>query len=444
VSEIVVPYDLAAEASVLGAIMLSTNVLDEVLSIVEPGDLYDPKHQTIYAAVRRLYEAGSPTDQVAVVDELVASGQLIGSLDANYVHDLIDAVPTVSNGGYYAGIVHEHAVRRRLLDVAASIGQIATNQSVDALEAIELARQKVDGIDATSAPAVESFGSAAFGSFVNGLGEKPRYVPTPWWDINQLLGGFRPGGLYVVGARPGQGKSIVGLQAALRLAKEGPVAFVSLEMSRDDLMARLVAQLAQVSLHSLVNHEVSKSAWQNISMVRQQIEQLPLFVSTSDEVSTITQVRAFARTIARRAPKGQKLGGIVVDYLQLLTSGEKVESRQVEVAMFSRSLKLLAQSLGTPVIALSQLNRGSTQRRTPRPSLADLRESGAIEQDADAVLLLHRDEKNSPNRLDVDIAKNRQGQQGRVSLQWEGTFSRVVSRAWQPSATLPAFNEGEH
>ena len=201
-------------------------------------------------------------------------------------------------------------------------------------------------------------------------------------------------------------------------------------------MSRWVSQLAQVSLHSLVNHEVSKASWQNLAMVRSQIAETPLFVSTSDEVATITQVRAFARSVARRAPKGQRLAGVVVDYLQLLTSGERVESRQIEVAGFSRSLKLLAQSLGVPVIALSQLNRGSTTRKSNRPTLADLRESGAIEQDAESVLLLHRDEKNAPSRLDVDIAKNRQGQQARVSLQWEGTFSRVVSRAWSPSTLI--------
>lgn len=436
-----VPYDTNAERSVLGAVMLSTDVLDQVLTIVEPADMYDPKHATVLAAVRRLYEAGSPTDVIAVVDELHAAGALIGALDASYVHELTSSVPTAANGAYYASIVHEHSLRRRLLDAATNIGQTASNAGIPAIDAIELARERVDGINATAAPAIESFGSSSFGPFIDSLSAKPKYMPTPWWDINSHIGGLRAGALYTIGARPGQGKSILGLQLALRMAKEGPVAFVSLEMSRDDIMARLLAQLAQVSLHSLVNHEVTEAAWQNIAMVRSQIEQMPLFVSTSDEVSTITQVRAFARSVARRAPKGKRLAGVVIDYLQLLSSGERVESRQVEVASFSRALKLMAQSLGVPVIALSQLNRGSTTRRSNRPTLADLRESGAIEQDSDCVLLLHRDEKNSPNRLDVDIAKNRQGQQGRVSLQWEGTFSRVVSRAWTPSALIDD-NEG--
>jgi replicative DNA helicase len=434
VTDTLVPYDREAERSMLGAAMLSASVLEEVLSVVEPTDLYDPKHETILGSIRRLHDRGAPTDVVAVGDDLAAAGEFKGgTLDAAYLHELTSAVPTAANGAYYARIVHEHAIRRRLLDVGTSIVQLASNTGIHALEAVEMSRERVDGVGANTAPTVEQFGTAAFDAFVHGLEEKPRYVPTPWWDINNHLGGLRAGGLYVVGARPGQGKSIVGLQAALRLAKEGPVAFCSLEMSRDDLMARLVAQLAQVSLHSLVNHEVSKAGWQNIAMVRSQIQQLPLYVSTSDEVSTITEVRAFARSVARRAPKGQRLAGVVVDYLQLLTSGERVESRQVEVAGFSRSLKLLAQSLGVPVIALSQLNRGSTTRRSNRPTLADLRESGAIEQDADSVLLLHRDEKNAPNILEVEIAKNRQGQNGRVRLQWEGTFSRVVSRAWSPS-----------
>ncbi|MBN9210745.1 MAG: hypothetical protein BGO45_10750 [Microbacterium sp. 71-36] len=439
-SDVLVPYDLAAERAVLGSAMLSTSVLDDVLSVVEPGDMYEPKHETVFASIRRLYEAGAPTDVVAVVDDLLRAGDLQATLDAAYVHELTSNVATAANGAYYGDIVHQHAIRRRLLEVGANIAHLAANTGIGALDAVEMAREKVDRIGANASVDVRKFGDY-LNFYVEGLEQKPRYVPTPWWEINNHLGGLRAGGLYVVGARPGQGKSIVGLQAALRLAKEGPVAFCSLEMSRDDLMSRWVSQLAQVSLHSLVNHEVSKASWQNLAMVRSQIAETPLFVSTSDEVSTITQVRAFARSVARRAPKGQRLAGVVVDYLQLLTSGERVESRQIEVAGFSRSLKLLAQSLGVPVIALSQLNRGSTARKSNRPTLADLRESGAIEQDADAVILLHRDEKNSPSRLDVDIAKNRQGQNGRVSLTWEGTFSRVVSRQWSPS-TLVDVNEG--
>ncbi|MBD8218237.1 AAA family ATPase [Microbacterium sp. CFBP 13617] len=434
-SEVSVPYDLAAERAVLGAAMLSTAVLDDVLSVVEPGDMYDPKHETVFAAIRRLHDSNAPTDVVAVVDDLLRAGDVKGTLDAAYVHELTSQVTTAANGGYYGDIVHQHAIRRRLLEVGTNIAHIASDTGIGALEAVELSREKVDAIGANAAVDVRQFGDY-LASYVQGLDEKPKYVPTPWWEVNNHLGGLRAGGLYVVGARPGQGKSILGLQMALRLAKEGPVAFCSLEMSKDDIMSRWVAQLAQVSLHSLVNHEVSKTSWQNLAMVRSQIADTPLFVSTSDEVSTITQVRAFARSVARRAPKGQRLAGVVVDYLQLLTSGERVESRQIEVAGFSRALKLLAQSLGVPVIALSQLNRGSTTRKSNRPTLADLRESGAIEQDADAVILLHRDEQNSPSRLDLDIAKNRQGQQGRMSLQWEGTFSRVVSRAWSPSTLV--------
>ncbi|WP_058623190.1 replicative DNA helicase [Microbacterium testaceum] len=434
-SDVMVPYDVAAERAVLGSAMLSTAVLDDVLSVVEPGDMYDPKHETVFASIRRLHEVGAPTDVVAVVDDLLRSEEVRGTLDVGYVHELTSAVATPASGAYYGDIVHQHAIRRRLLEVGMNIAQLASNTGISALEAVEMSREKVDGIGANASVDVRQFGEY-LSSYVDGLEEKPKYVPTPWWEINNHLGGLRAGGLYVVGARPGQGKSILGLQMALRLAKEGPVAFCSLEMSRDDIMSRWVSQLAQVSLHSLVNHEVSKASWQNLAMVRSQIAETPLFVSTSDEVATITQVRAFARSVARRAPKGQRLAGVVVDYLQLLTSGERVESRQIEVAGFSRSLKLLAQLLGVPVIALSQLNRGSTTRKSNRPTLADLRESGAIEQDADAVILLHRDEENAPSRLDVDIAKNRQGQNGRVSLTWEGTFSRVVSRQWSPSTLV--------
>lgn len=436
-TEVLVPYDTEAERSVLGAIMMSPAALDDVLEVLEPGDMYDVQHETVYAAVRRLHEHSRPTDVIAVGDELGRAGELRGVLDVSYLHTLTSAVPTAANAAYYAAIVHEHAVRRRLLTAGSSIVELAGQKGVNPADAVEIARERVDAVAAAGRMSVRVFGESAFDSFVSGLDEKPKYVPTPWWDINKLLGGYRAGGLYTVGARPGQGKSIIGLQSALRLAKEGPVAFISLEMSRDDLMARLIAQMAQVSLHALVNHEVSREGWQRIAMVRSEIQRLPLYVSTSDEVSTITQVRAFARSVARKGTKDKPLAGVVVDYLQLLTSSERVESRQVEVSGFSRSLKLMAQSLGVPVIALSQLNRGSQNRRSPRPTLADLRESGAIEQDSDCVLLLHRDEKNAPNRLDVDVAKNRQGENGRVSLAWEGTFSRVMSQAkWTPESLL--------
>lgn len=436
------PHDLVAEQSTLGGMLLSKDALADALEVTRGRDFYIPKHEIIFSAILALYSAGEPTDVVTVTDHLIKSGDLAKAGGADYLHTLTSVVPTAANAGYYADIVHRHALRRHLREVAASAAATAEDGRLDPVDAIEDVRQMLDQIGVTGQISLDPIGHAPFDAFVETIEVgKPQHVTTPWWDINRIIGGFRPGSLNVVAARPAQGKSIIALQAALRLALDGPVAYISLEMGKEEVVSRMVAQMGQVGLQNLVNHEITPEYWSRIAAVRKQIANLPLYLATSDEVSTITQVRAFARSVARKAPKGQRLAGIVVDYLGLLTSAERVENRQQEVSGFSRSLKLLAQQLNCPVIALSQLNRGSTQRKDPRPILTDLRESGSIEQDADTVWLLHRDEKNRPNDLEIEIAKNRQGQNGRAVLKWEGMFARAISRDWTPTPMFGADEE---
>jgi replicative DNA helicase len=431
-----VTTDPDAERSVLGAMMLRSSVVFEVIEILKPGDFNDHRNEAVFTAIRHLADKDMPTDALAVVDELLRSGELRGTLDASYVHSLTDSVVVASNAGYHAEIVHRNAMRRQVREIAAQIAETAADGRVDPVDAIEDARQKLDQLGAAGHVSLAPIGEF-FYDYSENLTAKPRYVPTPWWDMNRIVGGYREGSLIVVAARPSQGKSNIALQSAMRLALDGPVAFVSLEMPRDEIMSRMIAQQGQVLLQSLTNHELNNAAWQGIAQVQQQVKSLPLYIATMDEVATITQVRAFARSVAQKT--GKPLAGVVVDYLQLLTSGERVENRQVEVSNFTRSLKLLAQQLHCPVIALSQLNRGSAQRKDPRPVITDLRESGSIEQDADTVWLLHRDEKQRPNDLEIQVAKNRHGQNGRVTLRWEGMFARALSREWSPTAM---FGEG--
>lgn len=432
-SEVPVAFDREAERSVLGGMMLSPDAVWDAAENCSPVDFYEPKHATIAETIIGLANQGKPTDPISVNDELLRLGELRGVLDPSYVHELTTSTLTAANVAHWAHIVREKAVLRRLGAAGARISELASGESGGALELVEKARIEVDGIDSATKTTLKPIGSG-FASFVDALAEKPRYTPSPWWDLNSLIGGFRAGGMYIVGARPAQGKSIVGLNAAMRLAEAGPVAYCSLEMSREDITARMVAQLGDVHLSPLMNHNLAEDSWRKVAAVRAEIEKTPLFVSTGDEVSTLAQVRAFARSVARRSRKGPPMAGLVVDYLQLMSSGKREESRQVEVAGFSRSLKLLAGDLGIPVIALSQLNR-QTERggRSRKPTMADLRESGAIEQDADLVLLLNHDEKNRPGDLDVIVAKNRHGKTGEVTLSWEGQFSRVRSRAWSPT-----------
>lgn len=416
-----------AERYVLGAVMMSRTVLDEVAEIITPADMSSPMHEAIYAAVRRLHDREAPTDVVAVTDELIRAGALVGNLDAAYLHSLTDAVSTASNAAYHAQIVKAAAIRRRVREAAERATAAVNDERIQTEDLVELARSAFDEVHAESSRGVESIGDW-FLDYAESLSEKPSYTPTPWYDLNQLIFGVRDGGFYVIAARPAGGKSIMAVQMALALAKNRPVLIVSLEMNREEIAARAIAAMGQIYIGSLNKHQMSNSEWQAFAEHRHALESLPLVIVDSTEVSTIPQLKAKVRAVRRRYRQNPV---VIVDYLQLLNTHEKVESRQQAVAGFSRALKLAAQQWRVPVIALSQLNRAGAQRKgkAAEPQMHDLRESGAIEQDADVVLLLHRKTiPGSPDGLKVIVAKNRQGPEGDVELVWQGQFSRVLSK----------------
>lgn len=429
-----------AERYVLGAVMLSRPALDEVAEILQPADMSTPMHETIYSAVRRLHDRDEPTDTVAVADELIRSGALVGNLDAAYLHGLTDAVSTASNAAYHARIVKAASIRRRVLAAAERAAAVVNDETIPTEDVVELARAAFDEVDVDTVQGVDAIGDW-FSSFAASLTEKPSYTPTPWYDLNQLIFGVRDGGMYVIAARPGGGKSIMAVQMALALAKQRPVLFVSLEMNREEIAARAIASMAQIFIGSLNKHQLTDSEWHEFAKHRPALEALPFVIVDSSEVSTIPQLKAKVRAVRRRYKQNPV---VVVDYLQLLNTHEKVESRQQAVAGFSRALKLSAQQWRVPVIALSQLNRGGAQRKgkAAEPQLHDLRESGAIEQDADVVMMLHRTPKpGQADELKVIVAKNRQGQEGDVSLVWQGQFSRVLSK-YQANEHIDLNNKG--
>lgn len=428
------PSNPDAERYVLGACMLSRAAVDEVAELLTVADMFDPKHSAIYSAIRRLHDRDEPTDVVAVVDEL--GTDLVGNLTASYVHQLTDVVATASNAGFHAAIVRDAAVRRHLIEAAARAQVIAADKGIAAEDAVELAREAFDTVDDKTTRGVEAIGDW-FLDFARSLSEKPSYTPTPWFDLNQLIFGFRDGGMYVIAARPGDGKSIMAVQIARHFARERPVLFVSLEMKREEIAARAISAAGSIFIGSLNKHSLTATEWRAFGEHRAALEALPLVIVDSSEVSTIPQLKAKVRAVARRFKRNPV---VIVDYLQLLTSPTRQESRQVEVAGFSRALKLAAQQWGVPVLALSQLNRGAANRKgkAAEPQLHDLRESGAIEQDADAVMLLHRKRiAGARDELGVIVAKSRQGQTGSVSLTWEGQFSRVIDKT---SEHLAGFN----
>jgi len=415
-----------AERAVLGAVMLDRAACDEVAEILQPQDFSDPAHQAVYGAVRRLHDAGQPTDSVAVEAALAAAGELVGRVDATLIYSLTSAVVSASAAGYHAGIVLDQAKRRRVRDGAVRATTIANDQSIPTDDMVELARAALDDVDATVSRGVEAIGDW-FTGYADSLAEKPSYTPTPWTDLNQLIFGFRDGGMYVVAARPGDGKSIMAVQIALAFAQHRPVLFVSLEMNREEIAARAIACMGQIFIGSLNKHQLSNTEWAAFAKHRSELEALPLVIVDSAEVSTIPQLKAKARAVKRRFKREPV---VIVDYLQLLNTHERVENRQQAVSGFSRALKLAAQQWRVPVIALSQLNRGGANRKgkAAEPQLTDLRESGAIEQDGDVILLLNRVRAPGRDELKVNVAKNRQGQTGELTLVWQGQFSRVLSK----------------
>ncbi len=426
-NELALPANVDAERYVLGACMLSPRAVDDVAEVLQVTDMHETRHAATYAAIRRLHDQDKPTDVVAVVDELITAGELIGNLDASYLHALTDEVSTTANAGYHAGLVKDAAIRRHVIEGARRAAQVATDATVSASDVTELARDAFDQIEGRTSQGVEAIGDW-FMDYAESLTEKPSYTPTPWYDLNQLIFGVRDGGMYVIAARPGDGKSIMAVQIALALAKQRPVLFVSLEMNREEIAARAISSMGKIFIASLNRHQLTDTEWKAFAAHRAALEALPLVIVDSSKVETIPQLKAEARAVRRKYKQNPV---VIVDYLQLLNTHERVENRQQAVAGFSRSLKLSAQQWKVPVIALSQLNRGSTQRKgkAAEPQLSDLRESGAIEQDADVVMLLHRKPvPSAADELKVIVAKNRQGQQGAASLVWQGQFSSVLSK----------------
>lgn len=420
-------HDVVAEQSVLGAMLISRDAIVEISDILDGGDFYRPAHETIYRTIMDVHGSGSPVDAITINEALSKLGEIGLTGGPAYTHTLAHTVPSASSGSYYAEIVAHAATRRRLLAAGQKIQQLASSGG-DVDELVEASRREVDLTSKASGSAVQSFGET-IDRMIASLDEEINHHPTPWESLNGIIGGLRPGALYVVGARPSVGKSVIALNLAKELTRHGSVAFSSLEMSNNDLQIRAVSADLNINVGALIDRQLSPADWGKIRARREAWNQVPLFVDDRSGV-TITDIKRFARSVNRRQP----LAGVVVDYLQLMAQphGDK-RPRHEFVADMSRQLKILAMDMQIPVIALSQLNRASEQRQDKMPMLSDLRESGAVEQDADVVVLLHReimgDEKNQMGML---VAKNRHGATGLAELSFWGHYSKALDQGRQP------------
>jgi len=431
------PHDLLAEQSAIGGMLLSKDAVADVLEAVRSVDFYVPKHEIIFDAILTLYSHGEPTDVIAVTDELTKSGNLQRAGGPEYLHTLTGLVPTAANAGYYASIVAEKAVLRRLVEAGTRIVQMGYASEGEVTDLVNNAQAEIygvaGGVEAEDyVPLVQAI-EAATEEIEHASGRDGQMVgvPTGFTELDTLTNGLHPGQLILIAARPALGKSTLALDFARAAAITNglPAIFFSLEMGRSEIAMRLLSAESNIFLQKLRKGDVRADDWTTLASTRGRIADAPLYIDDSPNM-TLVEIRAKCRRLKQKA--GLKL--IVIDYLQLMTSGKKVESRQQEVSEFSRALKLLAKELQVPVIALSQLNRGPEQRVDKKPALSDLRESGSLEQDADMVILLHREsayekESSRPGEADLIIAKHRNGPTGTVTVAFQGAFSRFADMA---------------
>lgn len=431
----VLPSDMLAEQSTLGGMLLSQEAVAEVFEQVKAADFYAPKHELIFEAIVNLYSKGEPTDVITVTDELVKSGNLVRAGGADYLHTLTSIVPTAASSAFYAAIVKEKSILRHLVEVGTRIAQMGYSNEGEVEDLVNSAQAEVYSV--ARANATDEFSTlgdslqAAIDDIelAQNRGGELVGVPTGFAELDELTHGLHPGQLIIVAARPAVGKSTLAVDfirnAAIRYNK--PAIFFSLEMGRSEIAMRMLSAETSIPLQSMRKGMVDNSDWTKIVSVRGQLNSAPLYIDDSPNL-TLVEIRAKCRRLVKQY--GLKL--IVIDYLQLLTSGKKVESRQQEVSEFSRSLKLLAKELNLPVIAISQLNRQSEQTKDKKPDISQLRESGSLEQDADVIILLHREgigEKDHPRSGEADLilAKQRNGPTGTITVAFQGRYSRFAN-----------------
>jgi replicative DNA helicase len=432
------PHNLQAEESLLGAMLLSKDAIAVASEVLDAENFYKPAHGHIYEAITSLSAAGEPADPVTVADELRRAGLLDAIGGPATLVTLQASTPAISNAGRYARIIEEHALLRRLIGVAGEIAEMSYDlpdditKTVDQAESLvfEVAQRRVTD---TMAP-IHDLLNANLDRLeaLYDKGDAITGLPTGFLDLDELLSGLQPNALYVVGARPSMGKTALALGIASHAAIDAqrPVLIFSLEMGQLELTQRLLCSEARVDSKKVRNGNLSESDWGKIAHATGRLAEAPVWIDDNPNL-TIMEIRSKARRLKSRLGD---LGLVVVDYLQLMTGRSNAENRQVEVSEISRGLKILARELECPVIALSQLSRQLEMRADKRPMLADLRESGSIEQDADVVMFIYRDDVYNPDSPDrgtaeILVSKHRNGPTGMTRLAFLDHYTKFANMA---------------
>jgi len=435
------PHSVEAEQAVLGGLLLDASAWDNVADILRTHDFYRPDHRLVFDAIGHLAAQNQPLDAVTVSEHLERAGKLTDAGGLSYIGSLARDTPTAANVRAYAEIVRERSLLRQLLkagtDIAASV---FNNEGETARELVDMAEGKVFEIAEQGLRGGRE-GAVSIQTLMPGLIDQIdewhsnpnalRGLPTGFDEFDKKTGGLRPGDLIIVAGRPSMGKTTFAVNmaeyAALKSDVKASVAIFSMEMPSEQLMTRMLASIGRVHLGHIRSGQISDDDWPRITGAAGQLSEARIFIDETPGLSP-TELRARARRVSRE----HGLSLVVVDYLQLMQVPGNTENRATEISEISRGLKALAKELKVPVIALSQLNRGVEQRTDKKPVMSDLRESGAIEQDADMILLIYREEvydKNTPKRgmAEIDLAKHRNGETGTFVLSFQGQYSRFVN-----------------
>ncbi|HHV29552.1 MAG TPA: replicative DNA helicase [Clostridium sp.] len=429
------PQNIEAEQSVIGAVLLDKEVLSSVTEIISSKDFYREDHREIFEAIMDLYEKAEPIDLITVSEQLKVRGSLEGVGGLEYLTNLASSVPTTANAKHYAKIVEEKSVLRRLIRASSEIVNMGYEASEEVSYVLDKAEKNIfDVLQKRNTQGFFPIKDVLIDTFnqLEELYNSKGYVtgiPTGFADLDYKTAGLQNSDLVLIAARPAMGKTSFVLNIAQHAAIHArvPVAIFSLEMSKEQLVNRMLCCEAMVDSQKMRTGKLEDSDWQKVARALGPLSEAPIYIDDTPGVS-VMEIRAKCR----RLKIEKNLGLVVIDYLQLMQGRGKGDSRQQEISEISRSLKILAKEIDVPVLTLSQLSRAPELRTDHRPILSDLRESGAIEQDADIVMFLYRDDYYNPdsekkNIAEVIIAKHRHGSTGTVDLAWLGQYTKFAN-----------------
>ncbi len=435
------PHSVEAEQAVIGGLLLDAAAWDNVADVVKQEDFYQPDHQLIFEAIATLAGGGKPCDVVTVSEHLERNGKLDEAGGLAHLGSIARDTPTAANVRAYADIVHERSLLRQLIHAGNDIATAPFNSDgrtarelVDEAEALVFAIAEGGSRGRNGAQAVRTLLPGVIDQIDEAYSnpDSLRGLPTGFTDFDKMTGGLRPGDLVIVAGRPSMGKTTLAVNmaeyAALRAAtKRASVAIFSMEMPSEQVITRMLSSIGGVPLQNLRGGRITDDDWVRITSATSQLSEAKIFVDETPALSP-TELRARARRVKRE----HGLDLVVVDYLQLMQVPGNKENRATEIGEISRGLKVLAKELGIPVIALSQLNRGVEQRDNKKPVMSDLRESGSIEQDADMILLIYREEvydrqTTKKGIAEIDLVKHRNGEIGTFTLTFQGQFTRFAN-----------------